>query len=182
MISWRVPEDAFLNDILVDALRFVPREHLRQLDRIDIYERDPRGAALGVWRQDNNGTRIELYTHPHLSEMARVPQPVRNWALRLFLSHTVFHEVGHHVTRVLNKRAMPRQSVRADAAVEKWAEDYAFKRLQKWANGLTLTPEDRKAFATALHVLRLEQKITLPGTNPMPSPSSMQSEMQHGGN
>ena len=178
LLHWQASPNDALRQILTDALPFVPREHLRQLDAIVVTDRDPKGTALGVWRQDNTGTRIELYAEPHVREISVVRDgAVRDWALRLFLSHTLFHEVGHHVTRVLNKRPLPRQTARAGDAVEKWAEDYAYKRLQKWANAQTLTPADADAFALALRVLRLETRITPPssltppGTKILPAPS-----------
>lgn len=182
LLHWLAPDFNGLRPILDDALEFVPREHLRQLDAIVVTDRDPKGTALGVWRQDNNGTRIELYAEPHVREMSVVKDgAVREWAMRLFLSHTLFHEVGHHVTRVLNKRAMPRKNVKAGMAVEQWAEDYAYKRLQKWADAQTLTPDNADAFALALRVLRLETRISLPGTNHLPAPSVGYHEAEPGG-
>ena len=97
----------FLREALEEALARVPREHLRLLDAIEVYDDDPKGLALGVWRQRNGTTRVEIYLHPHTLESLRAPVEARPFVLRLFLAHTLFHEIGHRVTRVLNRRTTP---------------------------------------------------------------------------
>ncbi|MDQ2798834.1 MAG: hypothetical protein M3Y13_04220 [Armatimonadota bacterium] len=119
-------------------LTLVPREHLRRLTAIVVADRDPRGVALGIYQQDSVGTAaISLYLQPHLEQAQRVPKAAWGGAFRLELAHTLFHEVGHHVTRCLNRRAAPsRKSAQVHETLEKWAEQYAEKRLVRLAQVL----------------------------------------------
>lgn len=152
-----------LHESLEDAMAVLPREHLRQLAVIQVRDEDPRGKALGIWRQDHRGVGIELYAGPHIRPLLGLPPPIRHFALRLHLAYTLFHEVGHHVTRFLNKRtAPPRKAARVDQKIERWADDYAEKRVVKltevWLQpgGRAGTPETRQTLGTALKLLHLE--------------------------
>lgn len=149
-----------LRAAMQDALAVIPREHLRQLDYVSVHDRDPKGKALGVWRQDHRGQSIELYLLPHLEDAQRVPADARLWAVRLSLAHTLFHEVGHHVTLHLNRRAAPaRKKAHVTQTVEKWAEAYVAKRLQRlcagWLaeDGPAHSPAERAKLDRALRFL-----------------------------
>jgi hypothetical protein len=151
-----------------EALGRIPREHLRRLDAIIVQDRDPKGKALGVWRQNAHGLSIELYAVPHVTDVLRIPAEVRPFALRLYLAHTLFHEVGHHVTLHLNRRAAPtRKKAQVEQTLEKWAEQYVAKRMQGLVNawqkpgGPADTPEGRKALLAALRYLQLQGRIQL---------------------
>ena len=163
-----------LNEAMDEALAVLPREHLRQLAVISVQDEDPRGKALGIWRQDHRGVGIEIYALPHVRPLLGLPPPVRQFALRLHLAYTLFHEVGHHVTRFLNKRAAPpRKAALVEQKIERWADEYAEKRLVKLAErwvrpgGLADTPDARQALETALQALRLGRIVMLDklGTN-----------------
>lgn len=164
-----------LRQYLEDILARVPREHLRQLGRIIVTDIDPRGMALGVYRQGPGGIWIELYLEPHVRDAHYAPPPARLWALRLTLAHTLFHEVGHHQTLHLNRRAEPtRKKRQVSQTLEKWAEQYVSRRLQKllddWLSptGLASDPTDRAALLLALSFYQRIGRITLapqPGTN-----------------
>ena len=156
-----------LQEAIEEALSDVPREHLRRLDALIIRDFDPKGKSLGIWRQDHHGCAIEIYAAPHISHLLALPLPVRDFALRLHLAYTLFHEVGHHVTRVLNPRATPpRKASRVDAKIERWADDYAEKRLRRlceqWlaSEGIVAAPEAGYALQTALHALHFDQILT----------------------
>lgn len=153
-----------------DACAQIPREHLRRLDAIIVQDRDPKGRALGVWRQDSRGMAVELYALPHVEQALRAPPTIRPYALRLYLAHTLFHEVGHHVTLHLNRRAAPRRKRnQVEQTWEKWAEQYVAKRMQglvdSWQRpgGLAADLAERENLAGAIHSLRLEGKIRLVG-------------------
>jgi hypothetical protein len=162
-----------------DALTILPREHLRQLAVITVEDEDPRGKALGIWRLDHRGAGIALYAQPHVRPLLGLPPPVRALALRLHFGYTLFHEVGHHVTRLLNKRAAPpRKAALVEQKIERWADDYAEKRLRKlvesWLRpgGPAAAPEGKQALSLALHALRLDGVVTLDaGTNSLQTPS-----------
>ena len=168
-----------------EALALLPREHLRQLATITVEDEDPRGKALGIWRMDHRGVGIDLYAQPHVRPLLRLPPDIRAFALRLHLGYTLFHEVGHHVTRLLNKRAAPpRKAALVEQKIARWADEYAEKRLGKlvasWlgAGGLAETPPARQALQAALHALRLHTVVTLDtgtsldaGTNAAETPS-----------
>lgn len=176
---------AAIVQILEDALALVPREHRRQLDVVDVRDKDPKGIALGVYRQDRDGTSIELYLVPHVAEAETVPEPARLWVFNLTLAHTLFHEVGHHVTLSLNRRAAPaRKAARVTQTLEKWAEEYVAKRLQRLCDawlapgGPAHTPDARRQLILALRVLHRRGQIHLaegpappPGTIPEPGSS-----------
>lgn len=165
---------ALLQAALDDALAVLPREHLRQLAAITVEDEDPRGKALGIWRQDHRGVGIALYAQPHVRPLLRLPPSIRGFALRLHLGYTLFHEVGHHVTRFLNKRtAPPRKAATVEQKIERWADEYAEKRLAKlverWRRpgGLADTPQSQQALETALQALRLDRIVVEKlGTNP----------------
>ncbi len=168
-----------------DALALVPREHLRQLATLTTEDEDPRGKALGIWRLDHRGVGIALYAQPHVRPLLGLPPEVRAFALRLHLGYTLFHEAGHHVTRFLNKRAAPsRKAALVEQKIERWADEYAEKRLGKlvasWLGpgGVAEAPAERKALQAALHALRLNLVVTLDtrtsmdtGTNGIETPS-----------
>ena len=169
-IEWELREDyaeiggtSLLHEAVGEALAVLPREHLRQLSIIQVQDEDPRGKALGIWRQDHRGVGIDLYARPHVLPLLGLPGEVRRFALRLHLAYTLFHEVGHHVTRFLNKRtAPPRKAALVEQKIERWADDYAEKRLVKLAErwrkpgGLAETPEARLALELALKALRMD--------------------------
>ena len=146
-----------------DALVSVPREHLRRLEALVICDADPRGKALGIWRQDHRGCMIELYAAPHVLPLLGLPVQARDFALRLHLAYTLFHEVGHHVTRVLNPRTTPpRKAAQVEVKIERWADEYAEKRLRKFVErwtapgGIAETAEGAYVLQIALRALRLE--------------------------
>ena len=162
---------AVLRDAVKEAVEQTPREHLRRLDALLILDDDPKGRSLGLWRQDHDGFTIEIYVRPHVEALLPLPPAVRDFALRLHLAYTLFHEVGHHVTRVLNKRAAPpRKADRVEEKIEKWADEYAEKRVAKlcalWLRpeGRADTPEGGRALAVALRALRLDRLVVPPPT------------------
>ncbi len=162
--------EELLREAVEEAVAALPREHLRRLDTLIFRDDDPRGKSLGIWRQDHHGCAIELYLKPHVTALLPLAAPVRDFALRLHLAYTLFHEVGHHVTRVLNPRAAPpRKAPRVTEKIEQWADEYAEKRLQKlcdrWLSpeGRASSPEARKALLLALRALRLDSLIKRPG-------------------
>jgi len=174
-IEWELREEyaeiggaSLLHEAIDEALAVLPREHLRQLAVISVQDEDPRGKALGIWRQDHTGVAIELYLQPHVAPLLPLPQRVRDFALRLHLAYTVFHEVGHHVTRFLNRRAAPpRKAARVEQKIERWADEYAEKRLgrlvEAWLRPGGRAGEDgRRALAAALRALRLDDLVALP--------------------
>lgn len=124
-----------LENAVQDALAHTPREHLRLLDAVVIADSDPKGVALGVYIQDHHGTRIELYLRPHVLDALAVPPAARFWFLRLHVAHTLFHEIGHHVTLKLNRRREPsKRKSQVSVTLEKWAEDYVQKRMTKFVD------------------------------------------------
>ncbi len=158
-----------LHEAVGEALAVLPREHLRQLEAFLMLDEDPREKALGIWRQDHTGVAVELYLGPHITPLLPLPAPVRAFALRLHLGYTIFHEVGHHVTRFLNRRATPpRKAARVEQKIERWADDYAEKRLGRlvagWIKpeGRADTADGRRALAAALRALRLDALVPLP--------------------
>jgi len=170
-----------LHDALAESLAVLPREHLRRLAAITISDEDPRGKALGIWRQDHRGVGIALYAGPHVRPLLRLPPEVRLFALRLHFGYTLFHEVGHHVTRFLNKRtAPPRKAALVEQKIERWADDYAEKRLgkmvERWQKpgGLAETAAARQALDLALKALRYDTLLagTAERTGTIPAPAS----------
>ena len=165
--------EAVLRRAIEDSLASVPMEHLRRLDALVICDADPRGKCLGIWRQDHRGCMIELYTAPHVIPLLGLSTRVRDSALRLHLAYTLFHEVGHHVTRVLNPRATPpRKAAFVEVKIERWADEYAEKRLRKFVErglapgGFAETAEEADVLQIALRALRLDIIFTAkePGT------------------
>jgi len=164
-----------LREAVEEAVAVLPREHLRQLEAFLMRDEDPKGKALGIWRQDHMGVAIELYLQPHVTPLLPLPASVRAFALRLHLAYTIFHEVGHHVTRFLNRRATPpRKAARVEQKIERWADDYAEKRLERlverWLapGGRADTADGHRALDAALRALRLDTLALLPdaeGTN-----------------
>ena len=119
------------------AFAHVPREHLRQLDGIYALDVDPKGARLGVYVRDHLGPRIELFLHPHALDVARVPEASRASSFQLHVAHTLFHEVGHHLTLTLNPRREPsKKRGVVTETLEKWAEQYTEKRMAKFRAAL----------------------------------------------
>lgn len=164
---------AAIEALLNEALALVPREHRRQLDVVRVLDKDPKGIALGVYRQDRDGASIELYLVPHVAEADSVPEPARSWVFNLTLVHTLFHEVGHHVTLSLNRRAAPaRKAARVTQTLEKWAEEYVAKRLQRlcdaWLGpgGSASTPDAHQSFILGLRVLHRRGQIHLAESSP----------------
>jgi hypothetical protein len=169
-LEWELREEyteiggaSLLHEAIDEALAVLPREHLRQLAIIRVQDADPRGKALGIWRQDHRGVGIELYALPHVRPLLGLPPGVREFALRLHLAYTLFHEVGHHVTRFLNKRAAPpRKAALVDQKIERWADEYAEKRLvkltERWQKpgSLAETPAAQVALDMALKALRMD--------------------------
>ena len=158
-----------LHEAVEEAVAVLPREHLRQLEAFLMRDEDPKGKALGIWRQDHTGVAVELYLRPHVTPLLPLPARVRTFALRLHLAYTIFHEVGHHVTRFLNRRATPpRKAALVEQKIERWADDYAEKRLrrlvERWLapGGLAGASDDRRALSAALRSLRLDALVTLP--------------------
>ena len=165
-----------LRESLEDALAVLPREHLRQLTAVIVFDTDPKGKALGIWRQDHTGVAIELYLEPHITPLLTLPPPVRDFALRLHLAYTLFHEVGHHVTRFLNRRAAPpRKAAQVEQKIERWADEYAEKRLgklvERWLrpNGRADASENRRALAMAVRSMRLDKFLSLPTAEDAPT-------------
>lgn len=155
-----------LREAVGEAVAVLPREHLRQLEAFLLWDEDPKGKALGIWRQDHTGVAVELYLRPHVTPLLMLPAPVRLFALRLHLAYTIFHEVGHHVTRFLNRRATPpRKAATVEQKIERWADDYAERRLvkltERWQKpgGLAATPEARLALELALKALRMDSIV-----------------------
>ena len=135
----------------------------------DVWDEDPKGKALGIWRQDHTGVAVELYLRAARHAPAAPARASAAFALRLHLAYTIFHEVGHHVTRFLNRRATPpRKAALVEQKIERWADDYAEKRLgrlvERWLapGGRAEAPEDRRALSAALRSLRLDTLVTLP--------------------
>ncbi len=190
-IEWNLTEEyaetggpEAIHAALTEALAVLPREHLRQLARVTTEDEDPRGKALGIWSHDHRGVGIALYAGPHVRPLLPLPPPVRLFALRLHFGYTLFHEVGHHVTRFLNKRsAPPRKAALVEQKIERWADEYAEKRLvklvERWhaPGGLADTPPARAALALALKALRFDRLFSTPaetkalGTNSEAPPS-----------
>jgi hypothetical protein len=192
-LEWELREEyaeiggaSLLHEAIDEALAVLPREHLRQLAIIRVQDADPRGKALGIWRQDHRGVGIELYALPHVRPLLGLPPGVREFALRLHLAYTLFHEVGHHVTRFLNKRAAPpRKAALVDQKIERWADEYAEKRLvkltERWLRpgGLAERPDTRQALDFALKALRMDSMVArkiisareTAGTNPVEAAS-----------
>ena len=159
-----------LREVVTEAVAVLPREHLRQLEAFVMWDEDPKGKALGIWRQDHTGVAVELYLRPHVTPLLPLPAPVRLFALRLHLAYTIFHEVGHHVTRFLNRRATPpRKAATVEQKIERWADDYAEKRVgrlvERWVapGGMADTPSGQAALSSALRSLRMDTLVTLPG-------------------
>ena len=141
-LNWQTTEDyaeAIVNGLHA-ALAQTPRDHLRQLSDIIAYDTDPLGARLGVYIRDRSGTRIELYLQPHLELIGRDRRLQRlevaeySRAIVLQLAHTLYHEIGHHLTLTLNPRKKPsRKRPAVSDTLETWAEQYAAKRLEKFS-------------------------------------------------
>jgi hypothetical protein len=121
-----------LHAILQQIVALVPREHLVGMEGVYVYDADPKGTRLGVYVRDHKGIRIELFLHPHVVPIEEFKEHTRRNAITMHLAHTFFHEVGHHVTLTLNKRAVPSKKKGEVAnTLEKWAEEYVAKRMQK---------------------------------------------------
>ncbi len=123
-------DDGAVRQSVGDAFAALPREHLRLLDAVTILERDPRGRNLGIYLRDHRGNHIELYLEPHRADARTAPAPCRTAVLRLHIAHTLFHEVGHHMTLTVNKRKAPsKKRGEVEQTLEKWAEAYVAKRM-----------------------------------------------------
>ncbi len=106
-LDWHWSGEGQVREAAEEAVNALPREHLRRLDALIVQDDDPKGKSLGIWRQDHAGCVIEIYVQPHITAVQFLPPVVRDFALRLHLAYTIFHEAGHHVTRVLNPRTTP---------------------------------------------------------------------------
>jgi hypothetical protein len=140
-LHWEATEDydERIGTGLRAALAHTPREHLARLIGIYAYDYDPAGERLGVYIRDHRGIRIELYLQPHLRLIANSPhyahasEELLCRAVVLQLAHTLFHEVGHHLTLTLNPRKKPsKKRAAVTETLETWAEEYAAKRLEKF--------------------------------------------------
>ena len=157
-----------LREAVQEALTVLPREHLRQLEALIVVDEDPKGKALGIWRQDHLGVAIELYLQPHVAPLLPLPAPVRAFALRLHLAYTIFHEVGHHVTRFLNRRATRRAgrpwwSRRSSAGRTTTPRRRLGRLVEGWLRpgGRADTADGRRALFAALRALRLDAVVPL---------------------
>lgn len=126
-----------VREVVKKAFSLVPREHLRQLDGVYVYDFDPKAARLGVYVRDHRGSRIELFLMPHFLDTQNRPKADRFRVFANHLAHTLFHEVGHHVTLTLNPRRAPsKKRGQVDQTLEKWAEQYVEKRMAKFREAL----------------------------------------------
>lgn len=119
------------------AVSHIPLDHQRGLSRVVLLDYDPRGRNLGVYQRDHTGNRVELYLIPHLRDSQLAHPDICHWIFLLHIAHTLFHEVGHHVTLTINKRMAPSKG-RAGVtdAKEKWAEQYVAKRMTSFLKQL----------------------------------------------
>ena len=119
------------------AVSHIPLDHQRDLSRVVLLDYDPRGRNLGVYQRDHTGNRVELYLIPHLRDSQLAHPEIQRWVFQLHIAHTLFHEVGHHVTLTINKRMAPSKG-RAGVtdAKEKWAEQYVAKRMTSFLKQL----------------------------------------------
>lgn len=141
-LFWEAEEDypTPLREGLTAALAHTPREHLLRLTGIYAYDEDPAGERLGVYLRDHRGCRIELYLQAHLRLVQGHPQAERLAVLQL--AHTLFHEVGHHLTLTLNPRKKPsKKRAAVTQTLEDWAEQYAQKRMERFLQSLTQPAE-----------------------------------------
>ncbi len=130
------------------AYSVVPREHVRELDGVYVVDFDPKGNRLGVYERNHLGNRITLFLWPHLLDIERVAPEHRRMVLALHLGHTLFHEVGHHVTLTLNRRRAPsKKRGQVTDTLEKWAEQYVEKRMERLK--ALLTPPSEPPVASA---------------------------------
>ena len=126
------------------AFAHVPREHLRQLDGVYIFDIDPKGARLGVYIRDHLGPRIELFLTPHALDVQNLPADRQSAVFQLHVAHTLFHEVGHHLTLTLNPRREPSKKRGAVTdTLEKWAEQYTEKRMTGFRAALEKLRSDK---------------------------------------
>jgi hypothetical protein len=143
-IEWLVDEpyealggkDA-LERMVKTAVAHIPLDHQRGLSRIVLLDYDPRGRNLGVYQRDHTGNRVELYLMAHFRDSQLAHPEIQHWVFLLHIAHTLFHEVGHHVTLTINKRMAPSKG-RAGVtdAKEKWAEQYVAKRMTSFLKQL----------------------------------------------
>ena len=126
-----------LNQMVKTAVAHIPLDHHRGLSRIVLLDYDPRGRNLGVYQRDHTGNRVELYLMSHLRDCQRTHPEIQHWVFLLHIAHTLFHEVGHHVTLTINKRMAPSKG-RAGVTdtKEKWAEEYVAKRMTSFLKHL----------------------------------------------
>jgi hypothetical protein len=145
-LHWEAEEDydERIGQGLRAALAHTPREHLLRLTGIYAYDHDPAGERLGVYIRDHRGIRIELYLQAHLRLISNSPhyahasEDLLLRAIVLQLAHTLFHEVGHHLTLTLNPRKKPsKKRAAVTETLETWAEEYATKRLEKFVQSQT---------------------------------------------
>lgn len=167
-LDWQAEEaDPVLKALVQRALAHIPKEHTRYLDAVTVLDHDPRGRNLGLYVRDHNGTRIELYLTPHLRDLSSVREPVASWALLLHVAHTLFHEVGHHMTLTLNRRRAPSKGRAAvTETLEKWAEEYTARRMEKFVAALEAAAGDeaeRAALETAWRLLEPAAKVPARG-------------------
>lgn len=135
----------------------VPREHRRQLDALLVLDHDPKGRNLGLYVRDHKGTRIELYltTRPRCAPRAGGGGPLG--AATPYRPHAL-PRGPTHMTLTLNRRRAPSKG-RAEVAqvLEKWAEEYVARRMEKFCGTLSApggpAEADPDAFAQARRCL-----------------------------
>jgi len=163
-------DDDTVRRAVSDAFDAVPKEHLRLLEAVTVFERDPRGRNLGVYLRDHRGNHIEVYLAPHCADAGKAPARVRLAVLRLHVAHTLFHEVGHHMTLTVNKRMAPsRRRGEVEQTMEKWAETYVVKRMQAYV-AKQRTPDDDDPHAEA--IAWLERTVTGQPARPATAPTT----------
>lgn len=148
---------AALEAMVRTVLAQVPREHIRHLEAVVALDHDPRGRNLGLYVRDHNGTRIELYLTPHVRDAQRAPARLVGDVLLLHVAHTIFHEIGHHMTLTLNRRRAPSKGRAAvSETLEKWAEEYVERRMEKFCAAIEAGRDDaqKAAFALARQLLQ----------------------------
>jgi len=156
-----------LEPMVKAVIAHVPLDHQRGLSRIVLLDYDPRGRNLGVYQRDHTGNRVELYLMSHLRDSQLTHPEIQRWVFLLHIAHTLFHEVGHHVTLTINKRIAPSKGrPGVTDAKEKWAEQYVAKRMTSFLKQLIaptgLAHGDALRLESARRCLLPVAKITEP--------------------
>jgi hypothetical protein len=118
------------------ALSYVPGEHLQQIESINIYDDCPSHfpviAQGSHYPSTSKGARIDLYLNQcfgHMVSFHKKRNSITDFFDRifahtfgkLFLIHTLYHEIGHHVFHVTSAC----ESKGVNDTEEKYAEEYA---------------------------------------------------------